>query len=81
MSVPSSHAERLTIHACMSQLLNSENENRLKVNSINERGGILQCRVSCSRNVTAEQAGADVRRTLNVINIFTFRKQHPEIII
>lgn len=63
MSVPLSHVEHLTIHACMSQLLNSENENRLKVNSINERGGVLLCRVGCSSNVTAEQAGVDGRRT------------------
>lgn len=74
MHVPSSDAEHPTIPACMSQLLNSENKKSLKVNSINERGGIRLCRIGCSSNVTAEQAGVDRRRTLNVI-------KRPEIII
>lgn len=66
----------------MYELLNSENKKiSLKVNSINERGGIRLCRIGCSSNVTAEQAGVDRRRTLNAINLFSFFKQQPEIII
>lgn len=39
------------------------------------------CAELVASNVTAEQAGVDVRRTLNIINLFTFCKQQPEIII
>lgn len=57
-----SHAEHLTIQACMSQLVNSEDENggwRLIVLMSEEASFCVLCRNSCFSNVRAKQSEED----------------------